>query len=150
MDHLAPARRWEGWSRGPGKLRGRSALSNFAALLRLVVAAIGDCFDALATNQVEISVCYPGPFLDGDIRLDAGTRRATPMAWSPLGGGGPFGSEAARLRAVAGGGIRGRARGHVTCRPSAMAWLLALPGLDRASDGHQLDLNRTKALFGRS
>lgn len=51
----------------------------------------------LVTNQIELSLLAPDAFTNGDIAFHQ-QHGIAPMAWSPLGGGGLFSTENARLR----------------------------------------------------
>jgi len=139
MDHLETGKALDGLV-AAGKLRA-VGVSNFRlhdwSLLQSAMST------PLATNQVEISVLHPGPFLDGDIAWMQ-ERGVHPMAWSPLGGGRLFGSEAARLRAVL---ERIAAERGSDVPAVAMAWLLAHPARIAPVMGTN-DLNRIKALSG--
>ena len=77
----------------------------------------------LATNQVELSVLTHAPFLTGEIQWMQ-ERGLRPMAWSPLGGGGLFGTEGEAVRSV----LQRIARDQNTdVAAVAVAWLLAHP-----------------------
>jgi len=80
----------------------------------------------LVTNQVEISVMYLDPFLDGTLDQCQQLRMA-PMAWSPLGGGELFTGEspkALRLRAALGTIAE---LNQASIDQVALAWLLTHP-----------------------
>ncbi len=77
----------------------------------------------LATNQIEISLLTHEPFTNGDIAF-LQERGLPPMAWSPLSGGGLFGSAVGTLNAA----IDTVADKHGVDRAAvAIAWLLAHP-----------------------
>ena len=77
----------------------------------------------LATNQVELSVLSHQPFLTGEVQWMQ-ERGLRPMAWSPLGGGGLFGTEGEAVRSV----LQRIARDQNTdVAAVAVAWLLAHP-----------------------
>ncbi len=77
----------------------------------------------LATNQIEISLLTHDPFTNGDIAF-LQERGLPPMAWSPLSGGGLFGSAVGTLNAA----IDAVADKHGVDRAAvAIAWLLAHP-----------------------
>ena len=80
----------------------------------------------LVTNQIEFSALSPGALFDGTLD-QAQQLRASPMAWSPLGGGGLFtdAPAAARLRAAL-LSAAGR-RGGADIAVAALAWLLMHP-----------------------
>jgi predicted oxidoreductase len=77
----------------------------------------------LVTNQIEISLLVHDPFTDGDVAF-LQERGIPPMAWSPLGGGGLFGSGNPEMNAALDrvAEAQGVERGAV-----AVAWLLAHP-----------------------
>lgn len=77
----------------------------------------------LCTNQIEISLLTHAPFTNGDIAF-LQERGVAPMAWSPLSGGGLFGSAVGTLNAA----IDTVAEAHEVDRAAvAIAWLLAHP-----------------------
>jgi predicted oxidoreductase len=81
----------------------------------------------LVTNQIELSLFNPGPFIDGTLD-DCQRRRIAPMAWSPLGGGRLFAAGdplAARLRAAL--ELVRNQLGAASIEQVAHAWLLAHP-----------------------
>ena len=108
----------------------------------------------LVTNQIELSVVRTDPLFDGTLD-QAQQQRQSPMAWSPLGGGGLFSgasADGARLRACL--GRIAAMQGHDDIGRVAIQWLLAHPAgvvpvlgtsrLDRlasqaAADGTMLD-----------
>ena len=77
----------------------------------------------LITNQVELSVLHYEPFLTGEVQWmqEFGF---SPMAWSPLGGGGLFGPEGEKVRPVLDRMAREQ---NVDAAAIAIAWLLAHP-----------------------
>lgn len=77
----------------------------------------------LCTNQVELSVLNYAPFIEGDVQW-LQERGISPMAWSPLGGGGLFGPEGQAVHAVL-QRIANEASTDVAA--VAVAWLLAHP-----------------------
>ena len=77
----------------------------------------------LVTNQIEISLLTHDPFTNGDIAF-LQERGLPPMAWSPLSGGGLFGSAVGTLNAA----LDTVADAHGVDRAAvAIAWLLAHP-----------------------
>ncbi|MGP8198451.1 MAG: aldo/keto reductase family oxidoreductase [Limisphaerales bacterium] len=82
---------------------------------------------AMVTNQLEFSVLHTNPLYDGTfdqcLRL-----RVSPMAWSPLAGGGLLkaGDERARRVRQALGEV-GKDLGGATVEQAALAWILAHP-----------------------
>lgn len=77
----------------------------------------------LCTNQVELSVLNYAPFIEGDMQWMQ-ERGIHPMAWSPLGGGGLFGTEGEAVRSV----LQRMANAqNVDVAAVAVAWLLAHP-----------------------
>jgi predicted oxidoreductase len=81
----------------------------------------------LVTNQVELSLLNPTPFVDGTID-DCQRRRIAPMAWSPLGGGRLFARDdpqAARVRNAL--EVVRAQLGAASIEQIAFAWLLAHP-----------------------
>ena len=81
----------------------------------------------LATNQIEVSLLHPAPFLDGTLD-DCQRLRIAPMAWSPLGGGRLFVHGEARADRVRSAlqTLQG-ALGATSIEQVALAWLLAHP-----------------------
>lgn len=77
----------------------------------------------LATNQVELSVLNYAPFIEGEVQWMQ-ERAIPPMAWSPLGGGGLFGSDGQAVHAVL---QRIANEQNVDVTAVAVAWLLAHP-----------------------
>ncbi|MFK7791942.1 MAG: aldo/keto reductase family oxidoreductase, partial [Devosiaceae bacterium] len=77
----------------------------------------------LCTNQVELSVLNYTPFIEGDVQWMQ-ERGISPMAWSPLGGGGLFGPAGQAVHAVL-QRIANEAGTDVAA--VAVAWLLAHP-----------------------
>ncbi len=81
----------------------------------------------LVTNQLELSLLKPAPFVDGTLD-DCQRRRIAPMAWSPLAGGrlfAPDDPQAMRVRTAL-EAIRSRL-GATSIEQVALAWLLAHP-----------------------
>lgn len=81
----------------------------------------------LVTNQLELSLLKPAPFVDGTLD-DCQRRRIAPMAWSPLAGGrlfAPDDPQAMRVRTAL-EAIRSRL-GANSIEQVALAWLLAHP-----------------------
>ncbi len=77
----------------------------------------------LVTNQIEISLLAHAPFTNGDIAF-LQERGLAPMAWSPLGGGGLFGSGRPEMNAA----LDRVAEAQGTDRAAvAVAWILAHP-----------------------
>lgn len=77
----------------------------------------------LVTNQIEISLLTHDPFTNGDIAF-LQERGLPPMAWSPLSGGGLFGSAVGTLNAA----LDTVADAHGVDRAAvAIAWLMAHP-----------------------
>lgn len=77
----------------------------------------------LCTNQIELSVLNHAPFIEGEVQWmqEFGIH---PMAWSPLGGGGLFGTEGEAVRSV----LQRMANAqNVDVAAVAVAWLLAHP-----------------------
>lgn len=77
----------------------------------------------LCTNQVELSVLNHAPFIEGDVQWMQ-ERGIHPMAWSPLGGGGLFGTGGEAVRSVL---QRMASDQGVDVAAVAVAWLLAHP-----------------------
>jgi predicted oxidoreductase len=77
----------------------------------------------LCTNQVELSVLNYAPFIEGDVQWMQ-ERGVSPMAWSPLGGGGLFGPEGQAVHDVL---QRIAAESGTDAAAVAVAWLLAHP-----------------------
>lgn len=77
----------------------------------------------LATNQVELSVLNPAPFINGEVQWMQ-ERGISPMAWSPLGGGGLFGPDGQAVHTVL---HRIGTEQNVDVAAVAIAWLLAHP-----------------------
>jgi predicted oxidoreductase len=82
---------------------------------------------AMVTNQLEFSVLHTNPLYDGTfdqcLRL-----RVSPMAWSPLAGGGLLMSRDERARRVRHAlGEVGQDLGGATVEQVALAWILAHP-----------------------
>lgn len=77
----------------------------------------------LVTNQVELSVLNYAPFLTGEVQWMQ-ERGISPMAWSPLGGGGLFGQEGQAAHGVL---QRIGREQNVDVAAVAVAWLLAHP-----------------------
>lgn len=77
----------------------------------------------LCTNQVELAVLHHSPFIEGEVQWMQ-ERGIPPMAWSPLGGGGLFGSEGEAVRSVL---QRMASAQNVDVAAVAVAWLLAHP-----------------------
>lgn len=81
----------------------------------------------LVTNQLELSLMNPAPFVDGTLD-DCQRLRIAPMAWSPLGGGRLF--DPTDTRAVRVQSALRELRGTVgagSIEQLAIAWLLAHP-----------------------
>lgn len=77
----------------------------------------------LVTNQIEMSLLRPDPFLNGELAF-LQERRIPPMAWSPLGGGGIFSNENKKLAELLDDLAARRNTGRAAI---AVAWLLAHP-----------------------
>lgn len=103
-----------------GKVRALG-VSNFRPQdWRLLQAYLGT---PLVTNQIEMSLLRPDPFLDDELSF-LQERRIPPMAWSPLGGGALFSNDNKRLSEL----VDDIAARHGTGRAAvAVAWLLAHP-----------------------
>ena len=81
----------------------------------------------LVTNQVQASVMHVDPFFDGTFD-QAQQMRASPMIWSPLGGGAIFtGEDAVSIRVRAALQQVGARMGVEDISQVALAWLLAHP-----------------------
>jgi predicted oxidoreductase len=81
----------------------------------------------LVTQQIELSLLNPAPFVDG-LLDDCQRRRIAPMAWSPLGGGRLFAHGDPAVERVRGALEAVRAQlGAATIEQVALAWLLAHP-----------------------
>lgn len=92
------------------------------------VALLDDRIDGrLVTNQVQASLLHHDPFLDGTFD-QCQQRRIAPMAWSPLGGGRLFSSDAPPMPALRNVMAEvGRAQGGASLAQVAYAWLLRHP-----------------------
>ncbi len=103
-----------------GKVRALG-VSNFRPQdWRLLQAFLGT---GLVTNQIEMSLLRPDPFLNDELAF-LQERRIPPMAWSPLGGGVLFSNENRALSEL----LDDIAARHGTGRAAvAVAWLLAHP-----------------------
>jgi len=103
-----------------GKVRALG-VSNFRPQdWRLLQAFLGT---GLVTNQIEMSLLRPDPFLNDELAF-LQERRIAPMAWSPLGGGALFSNENSALSEL----LDDIAARHGTGRAAvAVAWLLAHP-----------------------
>jgi predicted oxidoreductase len=81
----------------------------------------------LVSNQIELSLLHPAPFVDGTLD-DCQRRRIAPMAWSPLGGGRLFRHDDPVAGRVRGALEAMRAEiGAGSIEQVAYAWLLAHP-----------------------
>ena len=103
-----------------GKVRALG-VSNFRPQdWRLLQAFLGT---GIVTNQIEMSLLRPDPFLNDELAF-LQERRIAPMAWSPLGGGALFSNENSALSEL----LDDIAARHGTGRAAvAVAWLLAHP-----------------------
>jgi predicted oxidoreductase len=81
----------------------------------------------LVTNQLELSLLNPAPFVDGTLD-DCQRRRIAPMAWSPLGGGRLFTADDLQATRVRGALEAVRAQlAAASIEQVALAWLLRHP-----------------------
>jgi predicted oxidoreductase len=80
----------------------------------------------LVTNQIELSLFYPQPLFDGSVD-NLMRHKASPMAWSPLGGGKFFGKEDPSGKKLEEGLKKLAFKYEATESQLLLAWLLKHP-----------------------